>query len=146
VEQSFVTENNKSREKLRNLVKGITDKELQLKLYKEGWTVAVALGHIAFWDQRRLLLIRKWKRNGVAESAMDETITNDALLPLLLAIPPREAADLCISIAEELDGELGKLTPELIAAIKALGDRHALNRAIHRKMHLDDIEALLQPK
>ncbi len=73
-------------------------------------------------------------------------ITNDTLVPFLLAISPRKAAELAILMAEALDHELEEASPDLIAAIEALGERHALDRSIHRKMHLDDIEALLRTK
>jgi hypothetical protein len=142
--RQFVAENARERERLRNLVNEITDDELMLVLNVEGWTVAVALAHLAFWDERRLVLIRKWKKKGVAPSPIDEDIVNDALVPLLLAIPPRKAASLSILTAEALDRELEEASPDLIAAIEALGDNHALNRSIHRKMHLDEIEALLK--
>jgi uncharacterized protein (UPF0371 family) len=56
----------------------------------------------------------------------------------------RAAANMAISIAERIDREIEKLAPESINAIMALEDRHALNRAIHRKMHLDEIENLLK--
>jgi hypothetical protein len=142
----FVTENAKGRERLRNLVDKITDAELALALNAEGWTVAVALAHIAFWDERRLVLIRKWKKEGVTPSPIDTDIVNDALVPLLSAIPPRKAANLSILTAEALDRELEEASPKLIAAIDALGDIHALDRSIHRNMHLDEIEALLKTK
>ena len=73
-------------------------------------------------------------------------ITNDTLIPFLLAIPPRKAAELAILMAEVLDHELEEASPELIASIEALEERHALDRSIHRKMHLDEIEALLRTK
>jgi len=147
MERRYVIKNTKERERLRKLVAEITDAELKLVIYKEGWTIAATLGHLAFWDERRLTLVRKWKQKGVfPESSMDGDIINDALLPLCLAIPPRKAANLAVSTAETLDHELEKLSPEMITAIEKLGDRHALNRAIHRKMHLDEIDALLKTK
>jgi len=144
--RQFVAENARERERLRNLVNKITDEELTLALNVEGWTVAVALAHLAFWDERRLVLVRKWKTNGITPSSIDADIVNDALVPLLLAIPTRKAANLSILIAEALDRELEEASPDLIAAIEAQGDIHALNRSIHRKMHLDEIEALIQKK
>ena len=144
--RQFVAENARGRERLRNLVNKITDEELTLALNVEGWTVAVALAHLAFWDERRLVLVRKWKKKGITPSPIDEDIVNDALVPLLLAIPPRKAANLSILTAEALDRELEEASPDLIAAIEALGDSHALNRSIHRKMHLDEIEALFRTK
>jgi hypothetical protein len=104
------------------------------------------LAHLAFWDKRRLVLLQKWQQ-GVSASAMNDDIVdmiNDALLPFFLEIPPRKAADMAVAIAEEIDGELEKLSPDLVKALNDLGDRHALNRSIHRKMHLDEIEILLK--
>jgi hypothetical protein len=146
MERQFVNENIKEQERLRRLVNEMTDEELKLIIYKEGWTIAVVLAHLAFWDERRLILVRKWKQKGVTPSPLDEAIINDVLLPFLLAIPPRKAADLSILTAEALDHELEEISPDLITAIESLGDRHALNRAIHRKMHLDEIEDLLKVK
>ena len=81
MERIYIDENKRERERLRKLVKGITDGELSLVLYKEGWTIAVALAHLAFWDQRRLVLVRKWKQQGVSPSPIDEDVINDATLP-----------------------------------------------------------------
>jgi hypothetical protein len=141
--RSYIAENRESRERMQKLVNSLTEEDLNLILYKEGWTIAAALAHIAFWDQRRLLLVRKWLKEGISPSVIDENLVNDALVTFFLALPPRKAADLAISIAAELDNELERLTDSLVETISGLGDRHALNRAIHRKMHLDDIDKLL---
>jgi hypothetical protein len=53
---------------------------------------------------------------------------------------------MAIRAAETLDNILETLSPELITAINALGDRHALDRSIHRRMHLDEIETFLKSK
>ena len=145
MERSLVLENSKERERLRTLVARITDEELKLPLYA-GWTVAVALAHLAFWDQRSVVLMREWKQTNVAASPTDTDVINDALIPFFLAIPPRVAANLALSCAEAIDRELEEASPELITAIEDLGDPHRLNRAIHRKMHLDEIESLLQAR
>jgi hypothetical protein len=147
MERTYIAENKRERERLRKLVNVITDEELTLILYQEGWTIAVALAHLAFWDQRRLVLVRKWKQQGVSPSpgevdALSDTIVdmiNDTLVPFFLELPPRKAASMAVSIAEEIDRELENLSPEIADAITSLGDHHALNRSIHRKMHLDDI-------
>ena len=56
----------------------------------------------------------------------------------------RVELQMAVSIAEQVDREIEKLATESIEAINTLGDRHALNRSMHRKMHLDEIEKLLQ--
>jgi hypothetical protein len=141
----LVAENAREREKLRLLIERLTVEELRLPMY-DGWTIAVVLGHLAYWDQRSLMLIRKWDREGVAPSAIDIDVTNDSLLPLLLAIPPRTAAELAVSAAEAIDRELEEASSELIAAIEKLGEKFRLYRCIHRKLHLDEIEELLKSK
>jgi hypothetical protein len=144
--RQFVIENNKERARLVKLVENLTGEELKLVLNKEGWTVAVALAHLAFWDQRRLILVRQWKQKGITPSSMDENTVNDALVPFFLALPPRKAAELAVSISNELDQELESSLDDFIAGLEMTGDRHALNRGVHRKMHLDEIESLLKEK
>ena len=144
MERTFVMENNRERERLKKLVKKITDDELSLIIYKEGWTIAVTLAHLAFWDERRRVMLKIWKQKGVAQSPYIEDIVNDTLIPLLLAIPPRKAAELAVLTAEALDKEIEGLPSEMITAIEALQEPTALNRGIHRKMHLDEIENYLK--
>lgn len=145
MDRPFVAENAKERERLISLVARLTDEELRLPL-GDGWTIAVALAHLAFWDQRSLLLMRKWKKSGVELSPIDIDLTNDALLPLWLALPPRAAAELAASSAEAIDRELEEAAPEMIAAIESLGEKFRLYRSMHRKLHLDRIEEILRIK
>ena len=145
----YTKENNASRARLKKLVQNITIKELNLVIYKEGWTVAVALGHLGFWDQRRAELAKRWRKGLIEKSDITDLsmhTINDALLALFLAMPPKYAADFTVSAAEAVDKELAALTAEQVAQVEKLGDRHALNRGIHRKMHLDEIDTLLKGK
>ena len=93
-----------------------------------------------------LMLMRKWQREGVESSPIDIDVTNDSLLPLLLAIPPRTAARLAVSAAESIDRELESASSELITAIEGLGEDFRLYRSIHRKLHLDEIENIVNNK
>ena len=139
----FVAKNAHERERMRLLVERLTDEELSLPMYA-GWTIAAALGHLAYWDQRSLMLMRKWARDVVEPSSIDIDVTNDSLLPLLLAIPPRAAAELAVSAAEAVDRELEEASLELVTAIESLGEEFRLYRSIHRKLHLDEIEETLR--
>lgn len=144
--KKYVQNNAKALERLRSLVKNISDNELKLVINKEGWTIAAALGHLAFWDTRRLILLRNWEISGVMPSSIDENVINDSLLPFLKAITPRKVVDLAIATAEKLDRKLEMLSPELIKSIEAMGDEHALDRSIHRNMHLDEIDIKINKK
>jgi hypothetical protein len=142
MDRAFIVENQRERDRLRRLVDRISDQELSLPM-SEGWTIAAALAHLAFWDQRALVLIKKWKIGGVTSSAIDDDVTNDSILPLCLAIPPRVAARLAVTAAEAIDCELEKADENLISDIWQLGERFRLYRSDHRKLHLDQIEGLL---
>jgi hypothetical protein len=144
--RSFVGENARERERLRSLVERLTDEQLSFPLGND-WTIAVALAHLAFWDQRSLVLIRKWKNSKIIEpSPIDINVTNDALLSLWLLLPPRKAANLAVSCAESIDRELEETSEEMIGQIENLEGKSRIYRSIHRKMHLDQIEALLNEK
>lgn len=142
MERPFIDENKRERKRLRMLVARITDEELNVQMW-QGWTIATALAHLAFWDHRSLALMQKWEKAGVAPSPIDDDVTNDALLPLIWAIPPGAAADLAVSAAEAVDHELEKASDDLITDMAKLGDRFRLYRSDHRKMHLDQIENVI---
>jgi hypothetical protein len=152
MERKFVSENRKALERLRKLVDEISDAELNLVVYKEGWTVAVVLAHLAFWDHWSLLKMRQWQAGGPVDlplswDAINETLTpNDAMLPFLLAIPPRQAAAMALASAEAIDRELEATTADMISEIERLDDETRLYRSFHRHIHLDEIEALLESR
>lgn len=142
MEHPFVAENAQERARLRSLAGRLTDPDYKRKVQAE-WTVADTLAHIAFWDQMALVRIRRWKERGVSSSPMDLDLVNDALIPLVRAIPPRDATNLAIAAAEAVDRELAQLSQEMVADIQALGNRSRLFRSEHRRRHLDQIEAVL---
>jgi hypothetical protein len=146
MDRPFIVENTKERERLSSLTGRLTDEELSLPL-GDDWTIAVALAHLSFWDQRSLFLVRKWKKSGVVgPSPIDIDVTNDSLLSIWRAIPPRAAVNLAVSSAEEIDRELEEASSDLITKIESLGEKFRLYRSIHRKLHVDQIEKLLNSR
>ncbi len=145
MDRSFVVENTKARERLCTIVTRLTDEQLSYPT-ENGWTIAAALAHLAFWDQRAVILMRKWKLTGVSPSPIDIDVTNDSLLPLCLALHPRAAAKLAVASAEAIDRELEETSSDFITAIESLGEKFRLYRSIHRKLHLDQIEEFLSNK
>ena len=140
---SFIEENAQQRERLRTLLGRLSNRDLGHPLYA-GWTVAGILGHMAFWDYRALVLIKRWKQTGVQQpAAMDVDAINDAMRPLLLAIPPRKAAAIVLEAETAIDKEIEGLSPDLIAQIEAKAPTFRLNRGTHRLDHIDQIESAL---
>ena len=56
VDRGVVDDNSKERTRLQALLTRLSDADLARPL-PAGWTVAGVLGHLAFWDQRILVLL-----------------------------------------------------------------------------------------
>lgn len=144
VDRSYVANNDIERARLRALVTKASDADLA-RAMPAGWTVAAVLGHLAFWDQRVLTLIEAWER-GVPPPPNHEADVdwiNDAGKPFLLALPPRKAAEVAVTIAEAVDRRVAALPEDLVTKNAAAGSPLNLSRAVHRKEHLDEIEGIL---
>ncbi len=143
----FVQENDESRRRLAALVQVLSDQDLAL-CTSYGWTVAALLAHLAFWDQRMVAILQRWKETGFDPSPIDSTAVNESLKPLCHALSPRAAIELCLICAAAADAELAALTPDLVKQIEehieSTSTQFRMNRSLHRDGHLKDIEALLQ--
>ena len=62
--EKIIQDNAAENTALRKLVEGLSDDDLRTPM-EAGWTVAAVLAHLAFWDQRAITLIEKWKQEGV---------------------------------------------------------------------------------
>ena len=136
-------ESNRSQtERLRALVARLDATRLAVRL-PNGWTVAVALAHIAFWDRQRLCLMRRWAAGDWCQGGYDGELFNEVLRPFLEAIPPETAAAMALETAEEVDAFVLIVPDEVVAAAMARPDRPNLDRGSHREGHLDQIEEAL---
>jgi hypothetical protein len=147
VDRSYVAENDLERARLRALVHRVSDADLARPL-ADGWTVAGVLAHVAFWDQRIVVLLDEWERRGPAwapprEDAGAVDWVNDAGKPLCLALPPRVAAELALSVAETVDRRVAAVSDAIIEANARAGSVLNWRRAAHRREHLDEIERML---
>lgn len=134
--------NRASRERIASLVARLTDEEL-LHPVGEHWTVAVALAHMVFWDRRVKYVLDMTERDGKVFIPNLDIVINDLSLPLWRAIPPREAARLCIEAAEECDRRLETYNPKLLEEIYETNKRLVV-RALHRNEHLDEVDEALK--
>jgi len=142
----YSQENAESYQRLKSIVHRLTDTDLALST-DYGWTIAALLAHLAFWDQRVLVILRRWQEDGFDESPIDAMAVNDSLKVICHALDPRRAVELSLFVAEQVDAELEKLTPDFVKKIEehieATSTQFRMNRSLHRNGHLDDIEALL---
>jgi DinB superfamily len=146
VDRSYTTLNEAQRARLEALVEGRSDADLGREL-PGGWTVAGILAHLAFWDQRALILLERWEKEGAVPPPHNDADTdwiNDAAKPMFLALPPRRAAELALSVAQAVDSKVATLGDELVARNVAAGTPVNLARATHRRGHLDEIDRALR--
>jgi hypothetical protein len=149
VSAAFAESNRSQRERLRALVRRMDSDMLAVSL-PNGWTVAGALAHVAFWDRQRLCMMRRWAagdmcsevRHGCADKYHGD-IYNDAVQPLLELIPPERAAAEAVRAAEEVDAFLQEVSDEVVEKTLARPDAPNLDRGSHRVHHLDAIERAL---
>jgi hypothetical protein len=145
VDRGYVARNDAERARLERLVATCSDADLARPM-PAGWTVAAVLGHLAFWDQRILELLDAWERGTPPPPSHQADVDwiNDAGKPFLLALPPRAAAELAVSIARAVDQRVAALPDRMVADNAAAGSPLNLERAVHRKEHLDEIEPVLR--
>lgn len=145
----YSEENAASRRKLEALVSRLTDTDLALST-DYGWTIAALLAHLAFWDHRMSVILKRWQENGLDPSPIDSMAVNDALREICHALEPRTAASLALVAAEKIDREFDALSDDFVKQIQdhaeASGTQFRMNRSLHRNDHIKDMEALLQKK
>jgi DinB family protein len=143
-DRSYVAENDRERRRLEALVGKLDDAALS-RAMPAGWTVAAVLAHLAFWDQRIVLLCEQLRRGASVPPADAGNVDwiNDAAKPTQLALAPRRAATLAVETARAADQAVAALSDDLLAKNEAAGSPINLRRAEHRREHLDEIEHVL---
>ena len=138
VSPAFAESNRSQTERLRRLVRRLDAAMLAVRL-PNGWTVAGALAHVAFWDRQRLCLMRRWAAGHTATGAYDGEVFNAASQPLLELIPHERAAAAALQAAEEVDAFLLGVPDDVVERALARPDAPNLVRGSHRGYHLDQI-------
>ncbi len=143
--EDWIRENAKERRRLAALVTPLTEEELG-RLLPNGWTVAAALVHLAFWDLRQVTLLRRWVEEGVKPGSLDAEAINEPLSLLSEAMPLEASVALVLDAAETVDQAVEKLSREQVDQLVEMGFERNLQRFSHRKNHLDKIEEVLGEK
>ena len=142
----YAEQNAQSRRRLESIVHKLSEADFA-RSTDYGWTIPALLGHLAFWDQRMVVILKRWKEQGFDPSPMDAAAVNDALRIICHALEPRTAIELSLSAAKQIDAELETLTPNFVKQIEehaqATDTQFRMNRSLHRDGHLNDIETLL---
>ena len=145
-DRSFDAANAAATADLRALVGGLSDADLAVDL-GEGWTVSMALAHLAFWDEWH---VARWlyaaAEGELAPPAADNVVTNranEALVTTWRALPGRAAASLVLYAADAADAYIADLDDEAIDLAIERDGQSWFRRTLHRQDHIDQIKRAL---
>jgi hypothetical protein len=142
IDSSYVQLNRAATERIRRLVKGLSDEQLQHPV-GDVWTVAIVLAHFTFWDRRVMYALDVTARDGKLSTPEIDHLVNDLSLPLWAAVPPREAARICIETADACDKQLEAFPEPLLEQLYDYNKRWVV-RALHRNEHLNEVDQALK--
>ncbi|MPM58569.1 hypothetical protein SDC9_105400 [bioreactor metagenome] len=135
-------ENNTSRNELINFVNSLS----QAQLYQElpaGWNVLAVLAHLAFWDQRAITLLNKWQKEGISASPNDTDVVNETTRSFFRVLDPERGKQLVLATAQEIDQKIESMPVAFYNDVIVKGTTVHLNRAEHRRMHIEEIKQAL---
>jgi hypothetical protein len=138
MDHDFIEKNEASLRELRSCVESLKDEDFDRRL-GNGWTVAEALCHLAFWDRVMLGRIERWERDGVEPAILDTRSAdpiNDGVHMMSGAVSGREAARMVLDSAEATDAKVASLGAETVERMAAGGFERMLLRHLHRREHL----------
>jgi hypothetical protein len=142
VDESYLEHNQAQRERLRRLVDQLDEAELGREA-ASGWSVATVLAHLAFWDRFGLARWDAFERTGQFPGPIEADLLNAACEAEWQALAPGDAARLALEAADAIDARIARLGPATVEAARAAGRSMLLERAGHRREHLDQIEQQL---
>jgi hypothetical protein len=128
--------------RLEALVARLSEADLRRDL-GGGWTVSVALSHLAFWDRRIAYMLERWMRDGTPHVELDDDVVNNALEAMHQAVEPRAAARLAVESAKAADAAIARAPDAIADQLIAEDHAYLLRRAGHRGEHIEQIEAVL---
>lgn len=139
----YAKQNDEQRRRLLTLGASLAPEQWSARL-PNGWTVAALFGHLGFWDRVALAQIQRYEREGVVPVKNDFHLLNGVLAALFERLSPEQCRAWTVEAAEALDARIVALPPTLVAEIITKDSERRIHRHIHRRHHLDHVEALLR--
>ena len=136
--------NRASRDRLAAVIARLGDRSIPLP---GGWTATAVLAHLAFWDGLGAARLEKYLRDRQPMEFGSDALTefiNAAGLTQWTATPMRAAAELATDAAATIDRLIEGLPKDAFDAIRGMNAPRVLDRSLHRKEHLDEIERALR--
>jgi hypothetical protein len=139
--QEIFQANRISTRRLIDITHKLSQRDLSQAL-SNGWPVFITLAHLAVWDQRVIHVLNLAKKSNQLIVPIFDIQLNDILVPILYAIPPKDAVNLSIKTANTLDQMLEECPREILAEMIKINVR-LVNRSLHRNSHIDSIATII---
>jgi hypothetical protein len=140
----YIKRNRASRDHLAEVIARMGKGSLELP---GGWTAAGLLAHLAFWDGFGAARLEKFVRDREPMELGSDTLTefiNAAGMAQWRATLPAVAGDLASGAAAAIDRLIEGLPADVLDEIRAMKRPRLLDRSLHRKEHLDEIERAIR--
>lgn len=145
-DRSFEARNAAATAELRSLAASLSPADLGVDL-GEGWNVAMAFAHLAFWDSWH---VARWvaaaEAGEIAPPAVSGVITdrnNDALIATWRAVPAAAAVTLALDAADMADNYVADLDDEAVDEARERGGPNWVERFPHREDHIGQVKRAL---
>ncbi len=136
----YTQANSAERDHLKEVIARLSLSDYDRPAGGPGWTIGGLLAHLAFWDNRALVLLAKWKKEGIGPSLIDTDLFNESMRPLCNAVPAAVIARMAVETTTAIDDAIDSLQPEFLARVERDGTPVRLNRGLHRNHHLAQVE------
>ena len=133
-------QNAESTQRLRELVEQLRTEDYAHDL-GGGWTVSVALAHLAFWDARHSTALQHFHSTGAL--LHEDPAVNPALALVATSCEAPTIGALTVAACDSLDQDLAQLTSAQLLTILDGGFPHTIERWHHRDEHIAQIRAAL---
>ncbi len=137
VDPAILKHNKEQLERLERLVSTNPDYGVDLH---DGWTAAVAFGHMAFWDRYQAEFLRNWN----ADDPLPGHDSDDHLIAVLVRfwqkLIPEVTGQMAVDAAREINEVVESLSDDKVETLVANGSQFRLSRGNHRAEHIDQIE------
>jgi hypothetical protein len=140
----YTQANSAERDHLEKVIARLSPSDYDRPAGGPGWTIGGLLAHLAFWDNRALVLLAKWKKEGIGPSLIDTDLFNESMRPLCNAVPAAVIARMAVETATAIDEAIDSLQPEFLARVERDGTPVRLNRGLHRNHHLAQVEKAIK--
>ncbi len=149
MDRGYIQRNAASRERLRTLLERLSADDLRRQV--GGWTAAMTLAHVAFWDR---FTHHRWVETAasgrdlpVSTGSPQADLVNDANADLWArALDLAGVRTFVLEAADAVDAHVATLPDALVQAAQDAGLERHLDRSVHRIGHIEPIERAFEAR